>query len=192
MVAAEVDERRVILLAGLRRAERGIAERLAAIAAAPSSWPALDSARAIPWVEQRGGIVLVDSERAAVSAALASKVLVITGGPGAGKTTIVNAILKALAAKGVRIALCAPIDRAAKRASEATRMEAKTIHRLLEVNPASGGFRRDAEHPIDAGLVVVDETSMVDVPLMHALLRAVPDQAAVLLVGDVNQLPSVE
>jgi exodeoxyribonuclease V alpha subunit len=191
VVAAEVDERPVIFLAGLHRAERGIAERLAAIAAAPSPWPAIDPAKAIPWVEQRAGIVLADSQRAAVSAALANKVLVITGGPGVGKTTIVNAILKILAAKGVRIALCAPTGRAAKRASEATGMEAKTVHRLLEVNPASGGFRRDAEHPIDADLVVVDETSMVDVPLMHALLRAVPDEAAVLLVGDVDQLPSV-
>lgn len=190
VVAAEADERRVIFLAGLHRAERGIAERLAAIAATPSPWPAIDPAKAIPWVEQRAGIVLAGSQRAAVSAALANKVLVITGGPGVGKTTIVNAILRILAAKDVR-ALCAPTGRAAKRASEATGMEAKTIHRLLEVNPASGGFRRDAEHPIEADLVVVDETSMVDVPLMHALLRAVPDQAAVLLVGDVDQLPSV-
>ena len=128
-------------------------------------------------------MMLADSQRAAVAAALANKVLVITGGPGVGKTTIVNAILRVLTAKGVRIALCAPTGRAAKRASEATGMEAKTIHRLLEANPASDDFRRDAEHPLDAELVVVGETSMVDVPLMHALLRAGPDQAAVLLVG---------
>jgi ATP-dependent exoDNAse (exonuclease V) alpha subunit len=102
VVAAEVNERRVIFLAGLYRAERGIAERLAAIAAAPSPWPAIDPAKAIPWVEQRAGIVLADSQRAAVSVALANKVLVITGGPGVGKTTIVNAILKILAAKGAR------------------------------------------------------------------------------------------
>jgi exodeoxyribonuclease V alpha subunit len=191
VIAADVDERRVIFLAGLYRAEQGIAERLAAITAAPTPWPAINPAKAIPWVEQRIGITLADSQRAAVAAALASKILVITGGPGVGKTTIVNAILRVLAAKGATIALCAPTGRAAKRLSEASGMEAKTIHRLLEVNPVSGGFRRGIEHPLEADLVVIDETSMVDVPLMYALLRAVSDRAAVLFVGDVDQLPSV-
>jgi exodeoxyribonuclease V alpha subunit len=123
--------------------------------------------------------------------ALTAKVLVITGGPGVGKTTIVNSILRILAAKGVRLLLCAPTGRAAKRMSEATGMEARTIHRLLEVDPRTGGFRRDPDNPLDCGLLVIDETSMVDILLMHALLKAVPNQAALLIVGDVDQLPSV-
>ena len=117
--------------------------------------------------------------------------LVITGGPGVGKTTIVNAILRILAAKGVQLLLCAPTGRAAKRMTEATGFEAKTIHRLLEVDPKSGGFRRGSDHPLACDLLVIDETSMVDVLLMQALLRAIPDHAALLVVGDIDQLPSV-
>jgi exodeoxyribonuclease V alpha subunit len=116
---------------------------------------------------------------------------VITGGPGVGKTTVMKSILAVLRAKGVRVALCAPTGRAAKRLSEATGLEAKTIHRLLEVDPASGSFRRHEARPLECDLLVVDETSMVDVPLMHALMRAVPPRAAAILVGDVDQLPSV-
>ena len=123
--------------------------------------------------------------------ALSSKVLVITGGPGVGKTTLVNSILKVLIAKQVRVALCAPTGRAAKRLSDSTGLEAKTIHRLLETDPRTGAFRRTEEHPLDCDLLVVDEASMVDVLLMRALLRAVPDEAALLIVGDVDQLPSV-
>ena len=123
--------------------------------------------------------------------ALSSKVLVITGGPGVGKTTIVNAILQILAAKNIKLVLCAPTGRAAKRMNEATGFEAKTIHRLLEVDPKGGGFRRNTDNPLECDLLVVDETSMVDVLLMHALLRAVPDKSALLVVGDVDQLPSV-
>jgi exodeoxyribonuclease V alpha subunit len=136
-------------------------------------------------------LTLAESQKAAVEMALASKVLVITGGPGVGKTTIVNTILRILSAKHVRLLLCAPTGRAAKRMNEATGLEAKTIHRLLEVDPKGGGFRRDAENPLNCDLLVVDETSMVDVLLTHALVKAIPDKAALLMVGDVDQLPSV-
>jgi exodeoxyribonuclease V alpha subunit len=115
----------------------------------------------------------------------------VTGGPGVGKTTIVRAILRILAAKGVELLLCAPTGRAAKRMAEATGFEAKTIHRLLEVDPKGGGFKRGDDYPLDCDLLVVDEASMVDVMLMQALMKAVPNNAALLIVGDIDQLPSV-
>src|SRR5207248_617227 len=141
--------------------------------------------------EKRTKLALAQSQIAAVRVALVSKVLVITGGPGVGKTTLVNSMLKILLAKTVAIALCAPTGRAAKRLSESTSLEAKTIHRLLETDPRTGAFRRTEEAPLDCDLLVVDETSMVDVPLMRALMRALPAEAALLLVGDIDQLPSV-
>jgi exodeoxyribonuclease V alpha subunit len=116
---------------------------------------------------------------------------VITGGPGVGKTTIMRAILAILAAKRVAILLAAPTGRAAKRMSEATGFEAKTIHRLLEVDPRTGGFWRGPDHLLKCDLLAIDEASMVDVPLMHALTRAIQAAAALLVVGDVDQLPSV-
>jgi exodeoxyribonuclease V alpha subunit len=154
-------------------------------------WPWIDPAKALPWVEKRIEIMLAESQVGAVRLALMSKVLVMTGGPGVGKTTIVKAILRILAAKEVRLLLCAPTGRAAKRMSEATGFSAKTIHRLLEVDPRGGGFKRGDDNPLDCDLLVVDEASMVDVMLMQALLKAVPDKAALLIVGDIDQLPSV-
>lgn len=154
-------------------------------------WPWIDPVKALPWAEKRIGLVLAESQIAAIRLALMSKVLVMTGGPGVGKTTIVNAILRILAAKGIELSLCAPTGRAAKRMTEATGFEAKTIHRLLEVDPRTGSFNRDENNPLDCDLLVVDEASMVDVLLMQALLKAVPDNAAVLIVGDIDQLPSV-
>ncbi|QCO03143.1 ATP-dependent RecD-like DNA helicase [Azospirillum argentinense] len=180
-----------LFLASLHRAEQAIADRLRRLAGGPVPWPEIDAEKAIPWVEAKAGITLAEGQREALRQAATSKLLVITGGPGVGKTTLVNSILTMLKAKGVSIALAAPTGRAAKRLSESTGMEARTIHRLLETDPQAGGFKRDETNPLDCDLLVVDETSMVDVPLMNALLRAVPGRAALLLVGDVDQLPSV-
>ena len=162
-----------IFLGGLYRAERAIGERFQKIAGGRLPWPNIDAGRALPWVEGKTGLSLAESQTDAVRRALISKALVITGGPGVGKTTIVNAILRILDAKGVTLLLCAPTGRAAKRMTEATGFEAMTIHRLLEVDPRGGGFKRNADNPLDCGLLVVDETSMVDVMLMRALLTAV-------------------
>jgi len=191
VVADKVAGAACIFLAGLYAAERGIAERLLALHQGSLPWDSIDPAKALPWAEQRVGLTLAESQRQAVALALASKVLVITGGPGVGKTTIINTILRILSAKGVKILLAAPTGRAAKRMSETTGLEARTIHRLLEGDPKAGGFKRGLEHPLDCDLLVIDEASMVDVPLMHALLKAVPPEASLLVVGDVDQLPSV-
>jgi exodeoxyribonuclease V alpha subunit len=191
VVADRVGETPCVFLAGLYRAERTIAERLISLANGKLPWSWIDPDKALPWIEQRIGLALAESQVAAIRLALMSKVLVVTGGPGVGKTTIVNAILRILAAKGVSLLLCAPTGRAAKRMTEATGFEAKTIHRLLEVDSKGGGFKRGDDNPLDCDLLVVDETSMVDVMLMQALMKAVPSKAALLLVGDIDQLPSV-
>jgi exodeoxyribonuclease V alpha subunit len=191
VIADRLGDTDCVFLAGLHRAERAIADRLLTLNRGRLPWPRIDPEKAIPWIEQRTGLTLADSQKAAVGTALSSKVLVVTGGPGVGKTTIVNAILRILSAKGAKLLLCAPTGRAAKRMNEATGLEAKTIHRLLEVDPKGGGFRRDDANPLDCDLLVVDETSMVDVLLMNALVKAIPDKAALLIVGDVDQLPPV-
>jgi exodeoxyribonuclease V alpha subunit len=191
VIADAVGETPCTFLAGLYQAERAIAERLLRLTNGTLPWPWIDPDKALPWVADRVGLALAESQTAAIKLALVSKVLVITGGPGVGKTTIVKGILRILSAKGVRILLCAPTGRAAKRMTEATGFEAKTIHRLLEVDPKGGGFKRDDDNPLDCDLLVIDETSMVDVMLMQALLKAVPNNAGMLIVGDIDQLPSV-
>jgi exodeoxyribonuclease V alpha subunit len=191
VIAGGVGETRCTFLAGLYRAERAIAERVLRLANGTLPWPWIDPDKALPWVANRVGLALAENQIAAIKLALVSKVLVITGGPGVGKTTIVKGILRILSAKGVRLRLCAPTGRAAKRMTEATGFEAKTIHRLLEVDPKGGRFKRGEDYPLDCDLLVVDEASMMDVLLMQALLKAVPDNAAVLIVGDIDQLPSV-
>ena len=191
VVADTIEARRCIFLAYLWRAEQFIARRFEALLQERPPWPVIDAERALGWVEQKFGLMLAASQRAAVTLALAGKLVVVTGGPGVGKTTLVNSILKILGAKRVAVALCAPTGRAAKRLAESTGLAAKTIHRLLEADPRQSGFKRCESNPLQCDLLVVDEVSMVDVPLMAALIRALPPQAGLLLVGDADQLPSV-
>jgi exodeoxyribonuclease V alpha subunit len=172
-------------------AELGVARTLRGLRTGPHPLPAIDAEAALRWVEQRVGLELAATQRDALRQATTHKVLIVTGGPGVGKTTIVRGILEIFTAKGLRCGLCAPTGRAAKRLKETTGREAKTIHRLLEFDPANGGFKRGRDQTLDLDLLVVDEASMVDVVLMNQLLRAVPPWSCVVLVGDVEQLPSV-
>jgi exodeoxyribonuclease V alpha subunit len=191
VMADQLDGCRCLFLAHLWRAERLIGQRLLALSHEPPPWSSIDVEAAITRVEEKLGVTLAASQRVAVGLALRSKVLVITGGPGVGKTTLVNSILHILGTQSVSVALCAPTGRAAKRLAESTGLSAKTIHRLLEANPRRGGFKRDERNPLECQLLVVDEVSMIDVPLMAALLRGLAPGAGLLLVGDVDQLPSV-
>lgn len=181
----------LLYLKPLFLAELGIARAVQALQEGEHPLPRLDLDAALRRIEAKMGIELAEGQREALRRVAREKVLVVTGGPGTGKTTIVRGVLELFSSRGTRIALCAPTGRAARRLNETTGREAKTIHRLLEYEPAVGGFKRTAVHPLEVDLLVVDETSMVDVPLMCSLLRAVPKHACVVMVGDVDQLPSV-
>ena len=191
LIPDEIAGRPCLFLAPLHRAEVGVASSLTRLSQGDSPWGTIVAEKAIPWVEGQTGLTLSASQRDAVRLALASKVVVITGGPGVGKTTLVNSILGIIRARHLRVTLCAPTGRAAKRLTESTGLEAKTIHRLLEFDPQSFGFKRGRDNPLATDLLVVDEASMVDVILMNKLLPAIPDTAALIIVGDVDQLPSV-
>jgi exodeoxyribonuclease V alpha subunit len=180
-----------IYLANLFHAERETAERLASLLRGRHPCPGVDADVAADWVQTKLSMTLAPGQRAAFAAAFRQKLLVVTGGPGVGKTTLVRAWVRALAAKKLRILLAAPTGRAAKRMAELSGMEARTIHRLLGYEPSTGGFRHNARTPLEADVLVVDETSMIDIPLAQALLRAVPPSALLLFVGDMDQLPSV-
>ncbi len=187
--AFEADK--AVYLSQFYACETGIANRLKILLSVPGSLRAVDTAAALSWVQNRLSIQLADAQRRAVACALESKVMVITGGPGTGKTTIINAILKIFSTMAARILLAAPTGRAAKRMSETTGFEARTIHRLLKFSPAKNAFEMTFENPLDCDVLIVDEASMIDTVLMHHLLKAVPAMSTLILVGDVNQLPSV-
>ena len=180
-----------VYLATLYLCETGISHRLKTLISAPKTIRRLDTDKAIEWVQKQLAITLAARQIEAVRCAVEEKVMVITGGPGTGKTTIINAILKIFAKLTVNIMLAAPTGRAAKRMNQATGHEAKTIHRMLEFSLQKGGFQKNETHPLTCDLLIVDEASMIDTVLMHHLLKAIPSRATLVLVGDVNQLPSV-
>jgi exodeoxyribonuclease V alpha subunit len=182
---------RAVFLAPFYVAETGVAKRLINLKESPSNIRPIHPEKAIEWVQQKLNIELAQKQEEAVLLAATSKVLIITGGPGTGKTTIISAILRIFQQLKLRILLAAPTGRAAKRMNEATGWEAKTIHRLLEYSPYKGGFKKDQDDPLEADVVIIDETSMVDTLLMYHLLKAIPSHAHLILVGDVDQLPSV-
>jgi len=184
-------EERAVYLASLYRAESGAADLALALLRGPTRPISIDVDRAMGWFEERQRITLAPEQRDAIRRAVTSKFLVITGGPGTGKTTLVNGIIQILEKKGRRILLAAPTGRAAKRMAETSGREARTLHRLLEFDPKTLGFLRTRDRPLEADLVIVDEASMIDMLLAYHLLKAVPASCQLILVGDVDQLPSV-
>ncbi|MBV6340634.1 SF1B family DNA helicase RecD2, partial [Candidatus Magnetobacterium casense] len=189
--ADPVDSHRGVYLARYHVSECGIAAALLGLMQVAKHLRAFSVDKAIAWVQSELAIGLADNQVAAVKAAIAHKVLVITGGPGTGKTTIINAIIKLYQQLHHRVLLTAPTGRAAKRMQESTGCDARTLHRLLEFSPKSGTFKRNEQAPLDADLVVVDEASMIDTVLMYHFLKAVPRRATLIIVGDTDQLPSV-
>lgn len=194
IVFETIDSNPHVFLANLYQAEVGVVMKLKQLLAAKKSWgenEKINTDKAIVGAELETKIVLSRTQREAVKLALNSKVVIITGGPGVGKTTVVNTILKIIRSYTRQILLCAPTGRAAKRLSESTGLEAKTIHRLLEFDPNTYNFKRNDYNLLEADLIVLDETSMVDLPMMYRFLKAIPEQCGLMLIGDGDQLPSV-
>ncbi len=186
-----VQERNVIWVKPLYLAEIGIARELARIVKGSSILRAVDVQRAIPWVEEQQKIHFAPEQSAAVGATLNDKLHIITGGPGTGKSTITKAILTILSKLTKNVLLAAPTGRAAKRMTEITGFAASTIHSVLEMNFEAGGFKRNRQNPLQCDLIIIDEASMIDTQLMHHLLKAIPTHAKMVLIGDIDQLPSV-
>jgi exodeoxyribonuclease V alpha subunit len=182
---------KAVYLKAFHTAEVGLADRLKALFSVPIKDIGMDATKIENLVQRRLSIILSEEQWIGLQTAVSRKVSIITGGPGTGKTTLVKAILAIFQAAGKQVLLCAPTGRAAKRLSEVTGREAKTIHRLLGYNFKIGGFQKNEKDPLDCDVVIVDEASMVDAFLMYHLVRALPMTAALILVGDVDQLPSV-
>jgi exodeoxyribonuclease V alpha subunit len=196
LIAEDGDDGQAVYLPPFFMAERGVSSRLRRIQFAVrdrlEAFKSVDWERAFEWLSKQSPVQLTDQQKDAVRMALTCKVSILTGGPGTGKSTITGSIIRLIQARNRSVLLAAPTGRAAKRLNEATGLESKTIHRLLEFKPTGGSlFLRDQKNPLDADLIIVDETSMVDILLMNHLLAAVDQGSHLLLVGDVDQLPSV-
>jgi exodeoxyribonuclease V alpha subunit len=186
-----IDRDRSVYLPEYRAAEAGAAECLIRLTGKSGLPRPFDVEGGIARTGADLGLSLSPGQTEALRAALSGRLTVVTGGPGTGKTTVLRALLSVCGRAGIRVLLAAPTGRAARRMRDATGMEARTIHRLLEYAPGGGGFRKNQSDPLDCALLVVDEASMVDTLLMHHLIRALPRDCALLLVGDADQLPSV-
>jgi exodeoxyribonuclease V alpha subunit len=182
---------KAVYLQQLYASETGIADALTRLIAAPKKVRKIDEKKAVAWVQKKIHLTLAAKQVEAVEKAISEKTMVITGGPGTGKTTIINAVIKIYQQVGAKIQLAAPTGRAAKRMSEATGYPAKTIHRMLEFSPKKWKFLRDQDHPLDVDVLILDEVSMIDTILMASLLKGIPLRATLIMVGDANQLPSV-
>jgi exodeoxyribonuclease V alpha subunit len=191
VVMEKAGERTAVYLPHLYEAQENVARSLLELDSLPSPALPSDAEKTISAVERELGLKFSPRQKEAVQECFRRKVLVITGGPGTGKTTIVRAVVAVFDGWGQQVLLAAPTGRAAKRLAEATRKEAKTIHRILEYNPKQGRFKRNERHPLRGDALVVDESSMVDLPLMNSLLKAIPRGMRLILVGDKDQLPSV-
>lgn len=186
----EGEEETAYYLPPLYHSERGTATRIRDIMSGQVPLLQEDLDNIIDKLQREQDIKYAPLQSEAIKLAASSRFMVLTGGPGTGKTTITRAIIGVFRKMGSKVYLAAPTGRAAKKMSEATGMEARTVHRLLEYKPASG-YQKNADNPLDCDVLIVDEASMIDIVLMYHLLRAVPDHAVMVLVGDVDQLPSV-
>lgn len=184
-------KQKAIYLTRFHVSETGAAENLSRLLSSQKRIREIDEDRALQWVGKKIKLNLAKKQIEAIKTAITKKVIVITGGPGTGKTTIINAVIKIYEKLGARILLAAPTGRASRRMSEATHYPAKTIHRILEFSLQKGGFQRNQEKPLEVDVLILDEVSMVDIILMHHLLKAIPENTTLIMVGDVNQLPSV-
>jgi exodeoxyribonuclease V alpha subunit len=191
VVAEKAGERTAVYLPHLYEAQENVARSLLELDSLPSPSLPSDAGKTISEVERELGLQFSPRQKEAIQECFRRKILVITGGPGTGKTTIVRAVVAVFDGWGRQVLLAAPTGRAAKRLAEATQKEAKTIHRILEYNPKQGRFKRNERHPLRGDALVIDESSMVDLLLMNSLLKAVPSGMRLILVGDKDQLPSV-
>lgn len=196
-IEALVQQERIVLeeemvwLKGLWLSEKGIARELQRLMRGACRLRSVDTEKAVAWAEKELHLELALNQKEAVKRSLCEKIHIITGGPGTGKSTITKAILAITEKLSKQIILAAPTGRAAKRMSEITKRAASTIHSLLQYSFSEGGFKRNKDNPLNCDLIIVDEASMIDTSLLYSLLKAIPDHARLLLVGDVNQLPSV-
>ncbi len=192
LVEDEIETFRCLYPRPIHKTEVSVAKLLTTLRLGPTPWPfPEDIDQSLHQTEKNLKIILAPLQKLAIHTALTNKICVITGGPGTGKSTLTKALINYLDEQGMRILLCSPTGRAAKRLSECTGMEAKTIHRMLAFEPSKRDFKHNQYNFLEADFVLIDEASMVDIQLANSVLKAIPPHAALVIVGDVDQLPSV-